>query len=87
VSIGGEAVRVHLFVATLGYSRRGYVAMSLHERQSAWLQGPEGAFRHFGGVQHELLLDNAKSLVDEHNVQTREVKFNDRFTPSAAAGA
>ena len=26
-----------------------------------------------------LLLDNAKALVDEHNVQTREVKFNDRF--------
>jgi transposase len=79
VSIGGEAVRVHLFVATLGYSRRCYVGMFLHERQSAWLQGLEGAFRHFGGVPHELLLDNAKALVDEHNVQTREVKFNDRF--------
>jgi hypothetical protein len=45
----------------------------LHERQSAWLQGLEGAFRHFGGMPHELLLDNAKALVDEHNVQTREV--------------
>jgi transposase len=79
VSVGDEAVRVHLFVATLGYSRRCYVAVFLHERQSAWLQGLEGAFRHFGGVPHELLLDNAKALVDEHNVQTREVKFNDRF--------
>lgn len=77
--IEGEPRRVHLFVATLGYSRRCYVAVFLHERQSAWLQGLEGAFRYFGGVPHELLLDNAKALVDEHNVQTREVRFNDRF--------
>jgi len=79
VPIDGEVRRVHLFVATLGYSRRCYVAVFLHERQSAWLQGLEGAFRHFGGVPHEVLLDNAKALVDAHNVQTREVKFNDRF--------
>src|SRR5918912_2015224 len=57
VPIGEEVVRVHLFVATLGFSRRGYVAVCLHERQSAWLQGLEGAFRHFRGVPHEVLVD------------------------------
>lgn len=79
VVIGEEPQRIHLFVATLGYSRRCYVAVFLHERQSAWLQGLEGAFRHFGGVPQELLLDNARALVTEHNAQTREVRFNDRF--------
>jgi transposase len=79
VAVGGEMQRIHLFVATLGYSRRCYVAVFLHERQSAWLQGLEGALRHFGGVPQEVLLDNARALVTEHNVQTREVKFNDRF--------
>jgi transposase len=79
VQVGEELTRVFLFVATLGYSRRTYVLLSLHERQSAWLLGLEGAFRHFGGVTHEVLLDNAKALVDEHNRQTREVKLNDRF--------
>ena len=79
VAVGGEIQRIHLFVATLGYSRRCYVAVFLHERQSAWLQGLEGAFRHFAGVPQEVLLDNARALVTEHNVQTREVKFNDRF--------
>ena len=39
----------------------------------------EGAFRHFGGVPYEVLVDNARALVDEHDQQTREVKFNDRF--------
>jgi transposase len=79
VDVGAESLRVHLFVATLGYSRRNFVTVFLHERQSAWLQGLEGAFRHFGGVPQELLLDNARALVDEHNVHTREVRFNDRF--------
>jgi transposase len=79
VPVGDEQVKVHLFVATLGYSRRTYVAMFLHERQSAWLQGLEGAFRHFGGTTREVLVDNARALVNEHDAQTREVVFNDRF--------
>jgi transposase len=79
VEIGDEVQKVHLFVATLGYSRRCYVAAFTHERQSAWLQGIEGAFGHFGGTTRELLLDNARALVDEHDAQTREVRFNERF--------
>ena len=79
VPIGSERVKVHLFVATLGYSRRTYVAVFLHERQSAWWQGIEGAFHHFGGRTREVLLDNAKALVTFHDAQTREVRFNERF--------
>lgn len=79
VPVAEEALKVHLFVATLSYSRRAYVALFLHERQSAWLQGIEGALRHFGGVPQELLIDNARALVEEHDVRTREVRFNDRF--------
>ncbi|MET3916843.1 transposase [Variovorax sp. OAS795] len=79
VPVADEPLKVHLFVATLGYSRRTFVAMFLHERQSAWLQGLEGAFRHFGGTPQEVLVDNARALVSEHDLQTREVRFNDRF--------
>lgn len=79
-SIEGEARgKLHLFVATLGYSRRVYVRAFRHERQSAWLDGIEGAFRHFGGVPAELLMDNAKTLVTQHDAATREVVFNDRL--------
>jgi transposase len=79
VRIGEESRKIFLFVATLGYSRRTFVDLFLHERQSAWMQGLEGAFRHFGGTTRELLIDNAKALVNKHNVQTREVLFNERF--------
>ena len=79
VAIGGEMVKLHLFVATLGYSRRLFVQPFGHERQSAWFDGLEAAFRHFNGVPRELLLDNPRALVDYHDPATREVRFNARF--------
>jgi len=79
IVIGDEPVRVYLFVATLGYSRRIFVRAFRHERQSAWFDGMEGAFRHFGGVPQEVLLDNARALVEHHDAATREVRFNDRL--------
>jgi transposase len=79
VPIGAERVRVYLFVATLGYSRRPYVQAFRHERQSVWLDGIEAAFRHFGGVPEEVLLDNARALVTLHDAATREVSFTVRL--------
>ncbi|UTV39346.1 hypothetical protein MYG64_26945 (plasmid) [Ensifer adhaerens] len=63
----------------LGYSRRTYATAFLHDRQSAWFDGMEAAFRHFGGVTSEVLLDNAAALVTRHDAVTREVVFNDRL--------
>lgn len=77
--VAGESGRLFLFVSTLGYSRRPYVRAFRHERQSAWLEGIEGAFRHFGGVTAEVLVDNARALVSRHDATTREVTFNGRF--------
>lgn len=79
VWIGGERVRVHLFVATLGYSRRLHIRASLRERQADWFEGMEGAFLRFGGVPAEVLFDNPKALVEHHDAATREVRFNGRL--------
>jgi len=79
VWIGDERVRVHLFVATLGYSRRNYAWASLRERQADWFEGIEATFAHFGGVPEQILLDNARALVEHHDAGTREVRFNARF--------
>ena len=79
ILIGEQLIKVYLFVATLGYSRRLYVAPFLHERQTVWFKGIEGAFSHFGGITEEILLDNAKPLVTSHNPVLKEVIFNDRF--------
>ena len=83
VQIGGQKVRIHLCVLTLGYSRRVYVEAFENEQTSAWFQTMDGAFRHFGGVPKELLVDNARALVSKHNSQTREVVFTPRFSAFA----
>jgi len=94
VWIGDERLRVHLFVATLGYSRRMHVQPSIRERQVDWFEGMEGAFLRFGGVPAEVLFDNARALVEHHDAATREVRFNARlhafarhwgFSPRACA--
>lgn len=76
VRIGGERTRIHLAVLTLGYSRRIYVVAWPCERQTQWLRSIEQALVHFGGVPEELLLDNARALVQSHDPRTREVVFN-----------
>src|SRR5438309_3388499 len=79
VTIGDEKVKVYLFVATLGYSRRLYVRAFRNERQESWFSGIEGAFGHFGGVTEEVLFDNDRGLVVRHDRATREVEFNARL--------
>lgn len=94
VWIGDERIKIHLFVATLGYSRRMHIRPSITERQSDWFEGMEGAFLRFGGTPAEILFDNARALVEHHDATTREVRFNARlhafarywgFSPRACA--
>lgn len=79
VEIGGRKVKAFLFVATLGYSRRIHVRAFRHERQESWFDGLESAFLAFGGVPEEVLLDNARALVADHDAATRTVIFNTRL--------
>jgi transposase len=79
VEIGGSKIRAYLFVATLGYSRRHHIRAFRSERQESWFDGLESAFVKFGGVPEEVLFDNARALVVEHDPRTRTVMFNDKL--------
>ncbi len=63
VLIGGVLVKVYFLVAVLSHSRRTFVRAFLAQRGDDWREGIAEAFRHFGGVPLELLVDNAKPLV------------------------
>lgn len=84
--IGTERVTLPLWVATLGFSRRAFVQAFDHERQSAWLDGLEGAFHYFGGRPEEVWLDNARALVEIHDPTPRVVVFNPRLLAFARYG-
>lgn len=79
VVVAGVRERLHFFVATLGYSRRCHVRVFRHERQAAWFDGLESAFRAFGGVTETVLLDNAKPLVLEPRRDGTPAAFHPRL--------
>jgi len=61
--IADTAVTAHLFVFTLGCSRRCFAYAYRHERLPVLLDGHERAFRHVGGVPLECLYDNPRTQV------------------------
>jgi transposase len=65
ITVAEARVKVFVFVATLGYSRRTFARIYPGMRQQHWLEGLESALRHFGGATDECLVDNAKALVLE----------------------
>ena len=88
--IGAQREKVHLFVFTLGYSRRLYAHAYRHERLTSLLDGHERAFRWFGGVTLSCLYDNPRNLVlgrREHKVlwhpQFEDLARYYGFTPRA----
>ena len=56
----GERTKLHVFVMTLGYSRRGFAMACEHERMADLLAAHEAAFAHFGGRCEHLLYDRSE---------------------------
>ncbi|MFN7426374.1 MAG: IS21 family transposase [bacterium] len=63
VALGGERTQIHVFVMTLGYSRRGFALGFLRERMPELLAAHEAAFAHFGGRCEFLLYDRMRTVV------------------------
>ncbi|MFZ5539422.1 MAG: IS21 family transposase [Pseudomonadota bacterium] len=54
---------IHIFVLTLGYSRRGWAEGYEHERMESLLAAHENGFAHFGGVPREILYDRMRTVI------------------------
>lgn len=59
---GAEPVEVHIFVMTLGYSRRAWAEGYRNERLGALLAAHEHAFAHFCGTTAEILYDRMRTV-------------------------
>ena len=57
-----QPVVLHLFVLTLGYSRRHFMEPTLDERVPQLLDAHEKAFDHFGGHTREHLYDRPRTI-------------------------
>jgi len=82
VRLGETRTAVHIFVMTLGYSRRGYAEGFCDERMASLLAAHEHAFAHFGGCCETLLYDRMRTVVlgeeTDANGQ-RQARFNPTF--------
>jgi transposase len=82
VRLGGVPTAVHVFVMTLGYSRRGYAEGFTHERLPNLLAAHEHAFAHFGGCCQTLLYDRMRTVAVGSSVDAdgrRRPKLNATF--------
>lgn len=82
VCLGEVPIKVHVFVMTLGYSRRGYAEGYLNERMDSLLSAHERAFAHFGGVCQTLLYDRMRTVTigtTQDDAGVRRAKLNVTF--------
>jgi transposase len=77
--IAGKRVKVHIFVLTLGYSRRMYAVATADEKMPAFLRSHEEAFEHLGGVPHEIVYDNLRSVVLGRDFEGSRFEWNPVF--------
>ena len=61
----GEEITVNIFVLILSYSRFRVYRLSINKTQDTLFHFMAEAFEAFGGVPHEILIDNMKTVMDE----------------------
>jgi transposase len=62
VYFGARPVELHIFVLTLGFSRRGFYHACADEQLAQFLDAHEAAFAHFGGHTREHLYDRPRTV-------------------------
>jgi transposase len=77
--IGGQRVRVQLFVMVLGYSRRLYVECTRDQTLGSLLACHQHAFDWFGGLTEEILYDNPKTVVLKRDWDGRVIEWHPQF--------
>lgn len=75
---GGERKKLYVFVMVLGYSRMTYARFTTSTKLPVLLGCLQRAFRVLG-IPKEILVDNMKQAVDQHEVTTGTVRWNRGF--------
>lgn len=63
VNLDGIEVCGELFLLRMSYSKKFFARFYPHQRQEAFFDAHEQAFRYFGGVPQQILYDNLKTAV------------------------
>lgn len=75
----GEIVTINIFVLLMSYSRFRVYRLSLEKTQDILFSFLNESFETLGGVPHELLTDNMKTVMDKPRTQYSKGKVNNKF--------
>jgi len=78
IMVGGERKKLYLFVLVLGYSRMTYAKFTTSMKLPVLQSRLKEAFSVLG-IPSELLVDNMKQAVDQHDTVTGTVHWNAKF--------
>ncbi len=77
VAIGGIPRKLYVFVAVLAWSRKMFIRFTTDMKLLPWLDCHDHAFKYFGGVPSEVLIDNLKTGVTSRTGST--VQWNPAY--------
>jgi transposase len=78
ITVAGERRKLYVFVMVLGYSRMMYARFTTSSRLPVLLACLTRAFGVLG-IPREILVDNMKQAVEQHDVTTGVVRWNKQF--------
>ena len=79
----GQAYKVNIFLMVMGFSRKKFIMITSDRSQETLFQCMIEAFKFYGGLLHEILFDNMKTVVNHAKSSFAQTVFNDRFEPFA----
>ena len=78
-AMGGQRVRVHIFVMVLGYARRLDVELTRDQQLATLVACHQHAFDWFGGFPEEWLYDNPQTVVRKRDWAGRAIEWHPQF--------
>lgn len=75
----GQAYKVNIFLMVMGFSRKKFIMITSDRSQETLFQCMIEAFKFYGGLPHEILFDNMKTVVNHAKSSFAQTVFNDRF--------
>lgn len=79
IKIGEKEYPIYIHCLILSYSRMKYYSVSFDKSSESVLRAILGGMEYFKGYCTELLIDNAKSMILNHNRKLRGVEYSEDF--------
>ena len=76
----GDTIKFNIFLLILGFSRTKFLYVTESRDLNTVEECLVRAFKYIGGVPHEILFDNMRSIIDKSRTQYNDPVFNDEFS-------